>query len=193
MVYNGKNKLPFSVPDNKTQSGIRGANWDAAGVADKSNELRFEDKSGSEEIYIHAQKDFRRVVYHDDLLKVDTGNRTLQIVQGNVSETVDQGNKSLQVKQGNLDQKLDQGNYSIKLSMGDHTLKLDMGQSTTDAMQSITLKVGGNSIVIDQTGITIKGIMVSIEGQAMLEAKSPMSTVKGDGMLTLKGGITMIN
>lgn len=193
MVYNGKNKLPFDVPDNKTQSGIRGANWDTAGTADKSNELRFEDKSGSEEIYIHAQKDFRRVVYHDDLLKVDTGNRTLEITQGNVSETLDQGNKSLQVKEGNLDKKLDMGNYSIKLTAGNHSLKLDAGQSTTDAMQSITLKVGGNSITIDQTGITLKGIMIKIEANAMLNAKSPMTQVNGDGMLTLKGGITMIN
>lgn len=193
MVYNGKNKLPFDVPNNKTQSGIRGANWDTAGTADKSNELRFEDKSGSEEIYIHAQKDFRRVVYHDDLLKVDTGNRTLEITQGNVSETVDQGNKSLEIKQGNLDKKLDIGNYSIKLSAGNHSLKLDAGQSSTDAMQSITLKVGGNSITIDQTGITLKGIMIKIEANAMLNAKSPMTQVNGDGMLTLKGGITMIN
>jgi len=184
MVYNGKNKLPFTVPDNKTQSGIRGANWESAGTADKSNELRFEDKAGSEEIYIHAQKDFRRVVYNNDQLTVDTGNRTLQIKQGNVSETVDQGNKSLQVKTGNLDQ---------KLNMGNHSLKLDAGQSTTDAMQSITLKVGGNSITIDQSGITLKGIMIKIEANAMLNAKSPMTQVNGDGLLTLKGGITMIN
>jgi type VI secretion system secreted protein VgrG len=150
-------------------------------------------------------------VYHDDLLTVDTGNRTLQIKQGNVSETVDQGNKSLQVKtgnvdqkvdtgnkslqvkSGNLDQKIDMGNYSTKLGMGNHSLKLDLGQSTTEAMQSITLKVGGNSIVIDQTGVTIKGIMVKIEGQATLDAKSPLTTVKADALLTLKGALTMIN
>jgi type VI secretion system secreted protein VgrG len=60
-------------------------------------------------------------------------------------------------------------------------------------MQSITLTVGGNSITIDQTGVTIKGIMVSVQGQATAELKSPMTTVNGDGMLTLKGGITMIN
>jgi type VI secretion system secreted protein VgrG len=60
-------------------------------------------------------------------------------------------------------------------------------------MQSITLKVGQNSIEINQSGITIKGIMVKVEGTAMVDAKAPMTTVKGDGMLTLKGGITMIN
>jgi type VI secretion system secreted protein VgrG len=166
MVYNGKNKLPFETPANKTQSGVRGANWDAAGVANTSNELRFEDKSGSEEVFFHAQKDFRRVVKNDDALTVEMGNRTIKTQQGNVSETLDLGN---------------------------HELKISSGSQKTEAMQSITLKVGANSITIDQTGITIKGIMIKVEGSAMVDAKAPMTTVKGDGMLTLKGGITMIN
>ena len=38
-----------------------------------------------------------------------------------------------------------------------------------------------------------KGIMVKIEGTAMLDAKAPMTTVKGEAILILKGGITMIN
>jgi type VI secretion system secreted protein VgrG len=166
MVYNGKNKLPYETPANKTQSGIRGANWGAAGTENKSNELRFEDKSGSEEVFFHAQKDFRRVVKNDDSLTVEQGDRTLKIQTGNVNETLDLGN---------------------------HDLKISAGSQTTEAMQSITLKVGQNSIEINQSGITIKGIMVKVEGTAMVDAKAPMTTVKGDGMLTLKGGITMIN
>ena len=35
--------------------------------------------------------------------------------------------------------------------------------------------------------------MISIEGQAKLDLKAPMTTVNGDGMLTLKGGLTQIN
>ena len=31
--------------------------------------------------------------------------------------------------------------------------------------------------------------MVKIQGSAMVEAKAPMTTVKGDGMMTLKGGL----
>jgi len=166
MVYNGKNKPPFDVPGNKTQSGIRGANWGTAGVADKSNELRFEDKDGAEEIYLHAQKDFKRVIVQNEIQNVQ---------KGDVTETIDMGNLSTQLK------------------MGNHSLKIDLGKSTTEAMQSITLKVGANSITIDQTGVTIKGIMVKIEGTAMLNAKAPMTNVSGDAMLILKGGLTMIN
>jgi type VI secretion system secreted protein VgrG len=202
MVYNGKNALPYAVPANKTQSGIRGANWGDAGVADTSNEMRFEDLAGSEEIYLHAQKDFRRVVKNDDTLTVEEGDRTIDIKQGKVSETLDQGdysltlsqgNATIELSQGNFTETLDQGNHSTTLSMGNHSLKANAGTSAIQAMQSITLTVGGNSITIDQTGVTIKGIMVSVQGQATAELKSPMTTVNGDGMLTLKGGITMIN
>jgi type VI secretion system secreted protein VgrG len=45
--------------------------------------------------------------------------------------------------------------------------------------------VGANSITIDQTGVTISGIMISISGNAM-------TTVTGSAMLQLSGGIIMI-
>ena len=60
-------------------------------------------------------------------------------------------------------------------------------------MQQIELKVGQSSIVLTQQGITIKGMMISIQGTIQVEAKAPMTTVNADAMLTLKGGITMIN
>ena len=66
------------------------------------------------------------------------------------------------------------------------------GKSTTEAMQSIELKVGANSIVIDQSGITLKGLKIKLEGTIMTHIQAPMVLVKADGMLTLKGGLTMI-
>jgi type VI secretion system secreted protein VgrG len=211
MLYNGNNKLPFDVPANKTQSGVRGANWGDAGVADTSNELRFEDRSGSEEIYIHAQKDFKRVVVNDDSLTVQQGNRTVDIQQGNLEVDVDMGDYATKVKTGNHttevttgdhttkvstgnhSTEVSLGNHSTKLSVGNHSLKMDVGSSTIEALQSITLKVGANSLTIDQTGVSISGLMVKIEGQVMVDVKGPMINVNADAMLTLKGGITMVN
>ncbi|MEO2018690.1 MAG: type VI secretion system tip protein VgrG, partial [Fuerstiella sp.] len=85
------------------------------------------------------------------------------------------------------------GNQETKLDMGNQTTKLALGKCSTEAMQAIELKVGANSIKIDQTGVTIKGIMVKVEGSAMTQIKAPMTQVNGDAMLTVKGGITMIN
>jgi type VI secretion system secreted protein VgrG len=73
------------------------------------------------------------------------------------------------------------------------SVKVSSGAVSIEAMTSITLKVGQNTITISQSGIEIKGIMVTAEGQAMTQVKAPMVQVNADGMLTLKGGITMIN
>jgi type VI secretion system secreted protein VgrG len=211
MVYNGKNALLYSTPANKTQSGIRGANWGDPGTPDTSNEMRFEDLAGSEEIYINAQKDFRRIVNNNDTLTVTNGDRAVDIKQGNLSEKVDTGNYSLtvstgnstvEVSQGNSSETVDQGNYSTTVSTGNHSttvstgnhsIQVNAGTSAIQAMQSITLTVGSNSITINQQGITIQGMMVSVQGTAQAQVQAPMISVEASAMLTLKGGITMIN
>jgi type VI secretion system secreted protein VgrG len=130
-----------------------------------SNELRFEDKKGAEEIYVHAQKDFTRVVEHDESGTIVKGNRNVQI---------------------------NMGHDTLTLKMGNQTTRLKLGKSTTEAMQGIELKVGANSIVIDQSGITLKGLLINLEGTLMTQIKAPMVQVNADGMLMLKG-LTMIN
>ncbi len=195
-VFNAAQMPPYALPTNKTQSGIKSRS-SLKGTADQFNELRFEDKIKKEEIYFHAEKDFNRVVENNDTLKVgsssaDDGSQTIEIYN-NRTETVKTGNEKITIEKGNRDVEISQGNDTLTIKMGNQTTKISTGTSSTDAMQSIELTVGSNSIKIDQTGVTIKGMMVSIEGQATLEAKSPMTTVSGDGMLTLKGGITMIN
>jgi type VI secretion system secreted protein VgrG len=168
-VYNAEQMPPYTLPANQTQSGIK-TRSSKEGTADNFNEIRFEDKKGEEELYIHAEKDCNRVVENNDTLKVgfdkmDSGDQTIDIYN----------DRTTTIKQGN------------------DTVNIDAGKSATEAMTSIELKVGSNSIKIDQSGITIKGIIIKIEGTATADMKSPMTTVKGDGMLTLKGGMTMIN
>jgi len=41
--------------------------------------------------------------------------------------------------------------------------------------------------------VTVKGMKITIQGTVTLDMKSAITTVTGDGMLTLKGGIMMIN
>ena len=182
-VYNRDNKVPYDLPGNQTQSGLKSRST-KSGSAENFNELRFEDKKGEEQVYFHAEKDFERYVENDDSLTVEKGEQTIEIQTGDRTITIGQGSDELEISQGDR---------KTTLKMGDRTTKLDLGKDSTEAMQSIELKVGSNSIKIDQSGITIKGIMIKIEGSAMSEMKAPMTTIKGDGMLTVKGGITMIN
>lgn len=177
-VYNAEQMPPYALPSNATQSGILSRSSKDAS-ASNFNELRFEDKQGSEEVYLHAEKDLHVLVENDSTTEVgfdkkNPGNQTTNIYN-NRSTTLDNGSDSLTIK------------------VGDQTTNVDLGKISTQAMQSIELKVGQNSLIIDQTGITIKGMMIRIEGTTMAELKSLMTTVSGDAMLTNKGGVIMIN
>jgi type VI secretion system secreted protein VgrG len=90
-VYNGANPPPFALPDTKTQSGWRTNSSPGGGG---SNELRFEDSAGAEEIYIHGQKDWRiaiendksQTIGHDETLSV--GNDQTNSIGNDQSSTI---------------------------------------------------------------------------------------------------------
>ena len=212
-VYNAGHMPPYTLPDNYTQSGIKTRSMPAGGGADggsdEFNELRFEDKQGSEDIYFHAQKDFHRVVENDDDLKVGhnqtiqiqndrteevtEGNEKVTIKKGNRDVIVDMGNDTHRIKQGNREVTIDMGNDTLNIKMGNQTTKINLGKSETEAMQSIELKVGQSSVKLDQMGVTIKGMMIKCEAQIMMESKALLYKADGTAMVQIKGGITMIN
>ena len=180
-VYNADQMPPYELPANKTQSGVKSRS-SLNGGSDNYNEIRFEDKMGSEQILIHAEKDLQTEVEHDETRTV--GNDRTTTIKNNDTKTVSQGNESTTISQGN---------QSLSIKVGNQDVKLDLGQSTTEAMQSIELKVGQSSVKLDQTGVTIKGMMISIEGQVQVDVKGLMTNVNGDAMLVAKGGVVMIN
>jgi len=63
-VYNAEQMVPFALPANATQSGLR-TRSSLGGSAANCNELRFEDKKGSEQVLFHAEKDLTKEVEHD--------------------------------------------------------------------------------------------------------------------------------
>ena len=74
-VYNGENKPPY-LPEKTAQSGIK-SNSSKGGKG--SNEFRFDDTKGSEEVYFHAQKDYNKVVENNESVKIVSGSRTVVI------------------------------------------------------------------------------------------------------------------
>jgi len=86
-VYNADNMPPYELPANKTQSGWKTRSTKEGGTAN-FNELRFEDLKGSEEIYIHAEKDQNNHVENDETTFVGH-DRTEEV--GN-DETISIGN-----------------------------------------------------------------------------------------------------
>src|SRR5581483_5109679 len=96
-VYNATNMPIFALPDNKTQSGIQTHSSKGGGSSDY-NMLRFEDKQGSEEIYVQAQKDWNSLIKNDETRTVKN-NRTTTI-HVDESRTVETGNDTISVQQG---------------------------------------------------------------------------------------------
>jgi len=92
-VYNAENMPPYDLPANKTQSGWKTRSTKEGGTAN-FNELRFEDLKGSEEIYIHAEKDQNNHVENDETTFVghdrteDVGNDETITIGNDRTETV---------------------------------------------------------------------------------------------------------
>lgn len=64
-VYNADNMPPYALPANATQTGIL-TRSSKEGSAANCNEFRFEDKKGSEQVYLHAEKNQDIEVENDE-------------------------------------------------------------------------------------------------------------------------------
>lgn len=167
-VYNAETMPPYTLPDEKTKSTIKTNSTKGGGGF---NELRFEDKKGSEQIFINAEKD--QDIRVKNIAKEIIGMDRHLIVKQDQNERVER-DKSLLVK-GNQNEKV---NGSVSLGCGgSQQLKvsqkyaLDAGQeihlkagmtTVIEAGTALTLKVGGNFININPGGIFIKGTMVML-------------------------------
>lgn len=68
-VYNADQMPPYALPANMTQTGIKTRSSKGGGVGN-FNEIRFEDKKGAEQLYLHAEKNQDNVVENDASLSV---------------------------------------------------------------------------------------------------------------------------
>lgn len=92
-VYNAELMPPYDLPANQTQSGLKSRSSKGA-TPDNFNEIRFEDKKGEEQLYIHAEKNQDIEVENDETHSVghdrkkDIKNDETVSVGNNRSETV---------------------------------------------------------------------------------------------------------
>ena len=174
-VYNAETMPPYTLPDEKTKSTIK---TDSSKGGGGFNELRFEDKKGSEQVFIHAEKnqdirvknDCMELIKHDRHLIIENEqfelvkkDKHLQ-VKGDHNEKID-GTFSLKV---GVDQQNKVGNnYAVDAGMAVH-IKAGM-TAVIEAGTSLTLKCGGSSININPGGIQIIGtpmLMLNSGGSA---------------------------
>ena len=125
-VYNDDQLPPYDLPDNKTRSTIKTRSSEK-GTTDNFNEIRFEDKKDSEEIFIHAEKDYEprggKQRHAESRLRQEEKRRSNDRASTTIApSTLDQGNESFTVKKGHPHRHR-QGRRQHEVQSGNLTVK----------------------------------------------------------------------
>ncbi|EGT5705019.1 type VI secretion system tip protein VgrG [Cronobacter sakazakii] len=164
-VYNEASMPPWALPAAATQMGFLSRSKD--GSPDNANALRFEDKAGEEQVWLHAEKNMDTEIENDETHSVGSNrtktiganetttvkkNRTETVVENetitvhqNRTETVD-GNETITIH-SNRTETVDQNedvrigqNQSVTVN-GAQTMRVDKTKTETIALASM-LNVG---------------------------------------------------
>ena len=197
-VYNAVQMPPYTLPDNQTQSTWKSMSSKGGGGF---NELRFEDKKGSEQIFIHGEKDMdmrikndrrewigedRHLVVVRDKLEKTGRDSHLDLTRDHIEKigrdhhlTISgkeaisiTGSHSLAVTGDVIEQF--SGNHSSQVTQN---LYLKAMQVVIEGMTGLTINVGGSFVTINSGGVFISGPMVMINSGGSALSGSPGSLV----------------
>ncbi|HAP1875915.1 TPA: type VI secretion system tip protein VgrG, partial [Escherichia coli] len=185
-TYHQENRTPGSLPGTKTQMTIRSKTYMGSGF----NELKFDDATGREQVYIHAQKNMDTEVLNDRTTTVKHDHRetvkndqTVTIQEGNRLLTVEKGHKITGVLKGSLSEDVFQDRGTIAGSV--HVDAVNNGgegdgiQAYT-AIKEILLAVEESKIALTPDGIQLQ------------VGESTVIRLSKDG-ITIVGGSVFIN
>ena len=185
-VYNANQTVPYALPDNQTRSTFKTRSTTGGGD-DNYNELRFEDKAGSEQVFIRGEKDLDTRIKNDSREWIGN-NRSLMVTKDQMEKVGGDLHSQVAGKRvekvggdlhshitGNLNQKADQ-NISIQAGLNlyeksgqnyahEAGMVIHLKAGTTMVLEAgaqLSLKVGGNYIDINPSGVSIFGTMVMI-------------------------------
>jgi type VI secretion system secreted protein VgrG len=197
-VYNQDQMPPYDLPGEQTKSTLKSM---SSKGGEGFNELRFEDKKGSEQIFMHAEKDLDVRVKNDREEWI--GNNRSLIVTKDKYEKIgaDEHNTvaSKRIEKIGADHLLEiGGKQGIKIT-GDHSLSVTgnvvekfTGNQSTEVTQNVlikglqivieasvglTLKVGGNFVTIDPSGVAVKGVLIQLNSAGAALSGSPGQAV----------------
>lgn len=168
-TYNALNTHPYEFPQNKTKTVIRTSSYQGSGF----NEFSFEDQSGREQIYLHAQNNLKAEVKNDltehvrhDRHKL-VENNTFSKVMSNLHQTV--GGESRAHIHGEMtevsDSSVHQQTSAFYGAEAGREISLKSGAKiVVEAGAEITLKAGGSFVKVDGSGVHLVGPAISLNG-----------------------------
>lgn len=131
-VYHGTNKPPYDLPAEKTKSTLKSDSTIGGGGF---NELRFEDKKGSEEVFIHAEKDWN----------IQVKNCESETVGANIST-----NAGASISRG--------AGKDISRTADDNIIDKAGKNITAESGKNMNLKAGGSYQLWTNLGIHLKAM-----------------------------------
>ena len=176
-VYNGKQMPPYDLPANKTQSGVK-TRSSLNGTPANFNEIRFEDKKGQEQLYIHAEKNEDIVVENNKTENV--GNDETIKIGHDRTETV-----------GN-DQSITIGkDDTLKVAMNqDITIGLNQTEKigaqrteTIGATDSLTVGATRTTTIAGADSLSVGGVITITAGAAITITASATVTITAPAIL----------
>ncbi|WP_400770875.1 type VI secretion system Vgr family protein [Methylosinus sporium] len=206
-VYNRDNGLPYDLPANKTQSGVK-SNSSTGGSG--YNELLFEDAKLAEKIRLHAERDLESVIEHAETREIGARFET-PVGQSSRKTTIKMGDDELDVMSGDRkvtiasEDKLTVGMsreatiaLSDKTTVGANQSVNVGGEQTTQAGGAITIEAGGEVTIMAGATITlVAGVSIVLEaggatftvGPGVINAVGPMQV---PGPLTAVGVVAPV-
>jgi type VI secretion system secreted protein VgrG len=196
-VYNGTNVPKYALPDMSTRSG-----WvtrsSKSGSSANANELRFEDKKGSEQIFINAEMDMDHRVEKDH--RVFVGGKESLMVTGNQLEQIGQDHniniKGNRVENVGSNEDITVGSNRTEKVGGNESLNIGGNRSEKtggDDSQSIggnlNEKIGGNNSqnVGGSNAVQVGGsYSMTVTGAAYVQSGATLVIQAADG-ITLSG------
>lgn len=191
-VYNGANQHPYDLPAHKTRTVFKTLSTPGGGGF---NELRFEDKKGHEQIYLHAQRNWELMVKASAFATIDgnshrlTHGNAIERVKHDRHETVKKdsfehlhADDQLKLK-GTQQQQIEQ---SFMVSVADELHQNAAIKINMEAGAGLTLKVGGSFITLSPGGVQMVAPAISLNGGAaplvgsepnLLDALKPVGAV----------------
>ncbi len=166
-TYHATNTAPYALPDNKTKTVLRTETHQGQGY----NELSFEDQAGSEQIYLHAQKDFdgliendhTSVIQHDKHLTVENDRFTQ--IKNNQHLTVGGESRTKIVADRSVEIAGASQNKVAKLIAVQAGREISLKGGTkivVEAGAEVTLKAGGSFVKVDAGGVHLSGSAINL-------------------------------
>ncbi|HVT81739.1 MAG TPA: type VI secretion system tip protein TssI/VgrG [Phycisphaerae bacterium] len=197
-VYNADQMPPYALPANQTQSTIKTRSSKGGDTAN-FNEIRFEDKKGSEQLFIHAEKnqdievendethwvghDRQKTIDHDETTKVKhdrtetvDNNETITI-HGSRTETVDK------------DESITINGSRTETVAKDETITINKNRTETVGEKE-EISIGKDRSVTVGGGDTLtvgKTLSITAADEISLTTGDASIIMKKDGTIQIKG------